>query len=197
MSNNMMKTGDRVTILPNATWGASDQPVNSVLRSNNEPLFLSFSDPDGDGDLHVKTADGVLGGYVHERFVKPYVEPVPSSQDYTFDPGGSVIDFASIQEEDTIAAKQIDDDTLWFVGKVNRVTDTYAETAGGETFTWRSDNTEIRLLNRPEVKVDRVAVQVTAVTAALSNAGADHWDGLTALAAALVKAGVTAQVFDA
>lgn len=190
MSKNM-NTGDRVTILPDARWGASNQPVSPVLRSNNEPLFLNFSDPDDDGDLHVKTADGDQGGYVHERFVKPYVEPTPSTPDYTFDPGGSVIDYASVQEGDTIAALTFGH---WRIGVAEVVNDWgVTDSQWGSILAYHDpDTAEIRLLNRPEVKVDRVAVEALALLIPMN-----HSYNRVEIAEALVKAGVTAPVSDA
>ena len=109
---------------------------------------------------------------------------------YTFDPGGEKIAFGDVQVGDTVAALTY---SQWRVAEVDAVWGNFLGDAASERIAYGdSDTTDIRLLHRPEPKVD--PVQVQAVTAALRNAGADHWDGLTNLAAALVKAGVSVDV---
>ena len=109
---------------------------------------------------------------------------------YGFSPGGEKIAFDDVKVGDTIAALTY---SQWRVAEVDAVWGTSLGDAVRERIAYGdSDTTDIRLLHRPEPKVD--PVQVQAVTAALSNAGADHWDGITNLAAALVKAGVSVDV---
>ena len=111
-------------------------------------------------------------------------------KEYTFDPGGEKIAFGDVKVGDTIAALTY---SQWRVAEVDAVWDNFLGDAASDCIAYDdSDTEEIRLLHRTEPQVD--AVQVQAVTAALSNAGADHWDGLTNLAAALVKAGVSVDV---
>ena len=110
--------------------------------------------------------------------------------EYTFDPGGEKIAFDDVKVGDTIAALTY---SQWRVAEVDTVRGRFLGDTASERIAYGdSDTTDIRLLHRPEPKVD--PVQVQAVTAALRNAGADHWDGLTNLAAALVKAGVSIDV---
>ena len=109
---------------------------------------------------------------------------------YTFDPGGEKIAFDDVKVGDTVAALTY---SQWRVAEVDAVWGKFLGDAASERIAYGdSDTTDIRLLHRPEPKVD--PVQVQAVTAALRNAGADHWDGLTNRAAALVKAGVSIDV---
>ena len=109
---------------------------------------------------------------------------------YTFDPGGEKIAFGDVQVGDTVAALTYGQ---WRVAEVDAVWGNLMCDAASERIAYGdSDTTDIRLLHRPEPKVD--PAKVAAVTAALRNAGADHWDGLTNLAAALVKAGVSVDV---
>ena len=111
-------------------------------------------------------------------------------KEYTFDPGGENIAFDDVQVGDTVAALTY---SQWRVAEVDAVWGNLMGDAASERIAYGdSDTTDIRLLHRPEPKVD--PAKVAAVTAALSNAGADHWDGLTNLAEALVKAGVSVDV---
>ena len=131
---------------------------------------------------HVRRADGGIS-VIDATCLELVVE-------YTFDPGGEKIAFGDVQVGDTIAALTY---SQWRVAEVDAVRGNLLGDAASERIAYGdSDTTDIRLLHRPEPKVD--PVQVQAVTAALRNAGADHWDGLTNLAAALVKAGVSVDV---
>ena len=129
---------------------------------------------------HVRRADGGIS----------VIDATCLELGYTFDPGGEKIAFGDVQVGDTVAALTY---SQWRVAEVDAVWGNFLGDTAGERIAYGdSDTTDIRLLHRPEPKVD--PAKVAAVTAALRDAGADHWDGLATLAAALVKAGVSVDV---
>ena len=171
------KAGDKVRVISEHTLngvGYSDVEVGDIVTVVCSTRLWDVP------TYHVRRADGGIS----------VIDATCLELVYVFDPGGEKIAFDDVKVGDTIAALTY---RQWRVAEVGTMLDNLLGGAEGACIAYGdSDTTDIRLLHRPEPKVD--PVQVQAVTAALRNAGADHWDGLTNLAAALVKAGVSFDV---
>lgn len=105
---------------------------------------------------------------------------------YTFDPGGEKIAFGDVQVGDTVAALTYGQ---WRVAEVDAVWGNYLGDAASERIAYGdSDTTDIRLLHRPEPKVD--PAKVAAVMEVINQVDVSV-DDANAIAVALVKAGVS------
>lgn len=146
-----------------------------------------------DDDLGVVTGINAPEGHVWVEFEQDgrecqntgFLALVESAgESYTFDPGGTPIEYSDVKVGDTIAALTYGQ---WRIAVAETVTDWgLCDSEYLSTIAYRdSDTTDIRLLHRPEAQVD--PVQVAALEAAL----AQYVTDTNTLAVALVKAGVT------
>ena len=169
--------GDKVRVISEHTLngvGYSEVEVGDIVTAVRASELWDVP------TYHVRRADGGIS----------VIDATCLEPGYTFDPGGEKIAFDDVKVGDTIAALTY---SQWRVAEVDAVLDNFLGDAAGDCIAYDDCETpDIRLLHRPEPNVDPAKVQ--AMTAALSNAGADHWDGLATLAAALVKAGVSVDV---
>ena len=110
---------------------------------------------------------------------------------YTFDPGGEKIAFGDVKMGDTIAALTY---SQWRVAEVDAARGNLLCDAASERIAYGdSDTEEIRLLHRPEPKVDPAKVAAVQKVLESINRGSTY-DIPTDYAERLVKAGVSVDV---
>ena len=110
---------------------------------------------------------------------------------YTFDPGGEKIAFEDVKAGDTIAALTY---SQWRVAEVDAVRGNFLGDAASERIAYGdSDTEEIRLLHRPEPKVDPAKVAAVQKVLESINRGITYYIP-TDYAERLVKAGVSVDV---
>ena len=111
--------------------------------------------------------------------------------EYTFDPGGEKIAFEDVKAGDTIAALTY---SQWRVAEVDAVRGNFLGDAASERIAYGdSDTEEIRLLHRPEPKVDPAKVAAVQKVLESINRGITYYIP-TDYAERLVKAGVSVDV---
>ena len=160
--------GDRVLVDPDALYS-----VGSVgFRIQGKHVIVSNPVPSTAGDIIVD--------FEGDRW---FVNPKYLT--FVFDPGGEKIAFDDVKAGDTVAALTYGQ---WRVAEMRDVLG--ALTEADNVLAYNDDNTtDIRLLHRPEPKVD--AAQVAALKA-LILAGDTHT--IHDIAETLVKAGVSVDV---
>lgn len=189
------KAGDKVIVAAGAGWYEGDR-YGAFYRSAVKPGLADVTHKERKKDVYTLSQNGEGLFSVHAEFLTLAVdaEPEPKSEPYTFDPGGTVIDFAEIKVGDIIAAITYGD---WRIGEAQSV-EHYAVSSSNQAYLAYSDTdtTEIRLLHRPEPELDpeQVAAMREVIGNLLHVVVKNATSNPDALAEALVKAGVTVNV---
>lgn len=166
------KAGDKVRVISSHTLngvGYGEVEVGDIVTVVGESGLWDVP------TYHVRRADGGMS----------VIDATCLELRYTFDPGGEKIAFEGVRVGDTIAALTY---SQWRVAEVDEVSDNFLGDAVGDCIAYDdSDTEEIRLLHRPEPKVDPAKV---AAVAEVINQVDVSVQTANAIALALVKAGI-------